>query len=291
MLGSGPHKKCRNTSYKGSENSVDRTPVPDDKTSWQLSWPDYKPVEFTDPKVLAGPVWADPVDPKGIKYNTLDSNTGINRLSHGGTYEVHQTTGAPLNPQGRTGICGRGLLGRWGPNHAADPIVTRWKRDENREKIFGSDGNPILQFVAIQRKDTGEWAIPGGMVEAGDTVSATLKKEFGEEALNSLEWDEERKTKLCAKVEEILSDGRGERIFAGYVDDPRNTDNAWMETVAVNFHDEVGAAFDQITLHAGDDAGQVKWVDIRADIALYASHANFIRAVAKLRHASENAQS
>jgi ADP-ribose pyrophosphatase len=24
------------------------------------------------------------------------------------------------------------------------------------------------------------------------------------------------------------------------VDDPRNTDNAWMETVAVNFHDETG---------------------------------------------------
>lgn len=24
------------------------------------------------------------------------------------------------------------------------------------------------------------------------------------------------------------------------MDDPRNTDNAWMETVAVNFHDESG---------------------------------------------------
>ena len=29
------------------------------------------------------------------------------------------------NPIGRTGMTGRGLLGRWGPNHAADPIVTR----------------------------------------------------------------------------------------------------------------------------------------------------------------------
>ena len=25
-----------------------------------------------------------------------------------------------------TNIIGRGLLGRWGPNFAADPIVTRW---------------------------------------------------------------------------------------------------------------------------------------------------------------------
>lgn len=29
------------------------------------------------------------------------------------------------NPLGRTGCKGRGTLGRWGPNHAADPIVTR----------------------------------------------------------------------------------------------------------------------------------------------------------------------
>ena len=27
---------------------------------------------------------------------------------------------------GRTGMTGRGLLGRFGPNHAADPIVTRY---------------------------------------------------------------------------------------------------------------------------------------------------------------------
>ena len=30
------------------------------------------------------------------------------------------------------------------------------------------------------------------------------------------------------------------QLYAGYVDDPRNTDNAWMETVAVNFHDDTG---------------------------------------------------
>lgn len=30
------------------------------------------------------------------------------------------------NPYGRTGIEGRGSLGRFGPNHAADPIATRF---------------------------------------------------------------------------------------------------------------------------------------------------------------------
>ena len=30
------------------------------------------------------------------------------------------------NPCGRTGLRGRGTLGKWGPNHAADPVVTRF---------------------------------------------------------------------------------------------------------------------------------------------------------------------
>ena len=38
-------------------------------------------------------------------------------------YSVIQ--GLPRNPAGRTGLCGRGMLFRWGPNQASDPIVTR----------------------------------------------------------------------------------------------------------------------------------------------------------------------
>lgn len=45
---------------------------------------------------------------------------------------------------------------------------------------------PILQFCAIQRKDNNEWAIPGGFVDPGEPVSQTLRREFAEEALNSL---------------------------------------------------------------------------------------------------------
>lgn len=41
------------------------------------------------------------------------------------------------------------------------------------------------------------------------------------------------------------------QIYRGYVDDPRNTDNAWMETIAYNFHDETGESVGQLKLHAG----------------------------------------
>ena len=58
-------------------------------------------------------------------------------------------------------------------------------------------------------------------------------------------------------------------MYRGYVDDPRNTDNAWMETVVLNFHDEAGTAvarcltlscsvlimaLSRFPLQAGDDA-------------------------------------
>lgn len=39
-------------------------------------------------------------------------------------YSAQNPVLVPVNPVGRTGLIGRGHLGRWGPNHAADPIVT-----------------------------------------------------------------------------------------------------------------------------------------------------------------------
>ena len=38
------------------------------------------------------------------------------------------------------------------------------------------------------------------------------------------------------------------QVYKGYVDDPRNTDNSWMETLAVNFHDDKGDMFNEFKL-------------------------------------------
>ena len=40
--------------------------------------------------------------------------------------DLNMNIKVPRNPVGRTGITGRGHLWRWGPNHAADPIVTKY---------------------------------------------------------------------------------------------------------------------------------------------------------------------
>ncbi|KAL4223989.1 ADP catabolic process [Mactra antiquata] len=273
------HVKARCKIYPRTKD-VERFKVPDDKVPWDVDFPEYSPIDFTSETVKKQPVWADPVDPNDVPaFNCIQENPKVDRNSFEG--EVQCVNGYPRNPRGRTGVTSRGSLGRWGPNHAADPIVTRWKRDKDNEKVLGADGKPILQFVAVQRRDCGEWALPGGMVDPGENRTATLIREFGEEAMNSLEASPEEK--ICIKAELETFFKGGDAIYEGYVDDPRNTDNCWMETKAINFHDEKGSGLGAFNLHAGDDAADVQWMDISSTLSLYASHIDFIKATVELR--------
>ncbi|CAF1110977.1 unnamed protein product [Rotaria sordida] len=262
-----PHYKCRSLVY---DSEAKRFYVPDDKVSWNVDFMDYKPVEYTTTKIQHNPK-ADSSDPSKItKFNQLDNK--IDRRSFTGFYYIDPITQRPRNPIGRTGMTGRGRLYHWGPNHAGDPVVTRWKRDENGSIVYrqiDSHGHlkPVLEFVAIRRRDTKQWALPGGMVDPGEAVSKTIIREFQEEAVRD-GLDENQIKRLFSK---------GYKLYASYVDDPRNTDNAWMETVAMHFHDETGRLTDHLNFQAGDDADQVVWCTIDRTLELYASHKEFLK--------------
>ena len=267
------HYRTDTTSY----GQIVRTQVPDNMVPWTVPWSDYRPVEFTAPFVLTSS-WADrELCEEGFRpgWNMVDGK--VDRISHEGEYMVGED-GSPLNIMGRTGVVGRGVLGRWGPNHAADPIVTRWKRGEDGALVKDEvSGKNILEFVSIERKDSGVWAIPGGMVEPGEKVSSTVKREFMEEALDSTDTAKENAEELREMVEKFFAEGK--EVYKGYVDDPRNTDNAWMETVAFSFHDNIGSLVGQFPLHAGDDAAKVYWMELSSKVNLYASHTDIVRRV------------
>jgi len=258
---------------------VTRTPVPDDKVDWEVDFSEYSPPVFTAPFVLTAS-WADPeLDAPEFEpqWNQLDDK--INRKSHD-VEEYKVDDGFPLNPSGRTGLKGRGVLGKWGPNHAADPVVTRWKREESGEVYIHPDSEKkVLEFVSIERKDGGGWAIPGGMVDPGECISVTLKREFMEEAMDSTAATSEENESNKVMVEEFFTGG--DEVYKGYVDDPRNTDNSWMETVAIHFHDETGEKVGKMQLKAGDDAKSLEWKEIDSSMSLYASHKDFIEKVAE----------
>lgn len=105
-----------------------RSTVADEHVPWSAAC-EYAPVLYTAKVVADQPVWADKdfltdsSASSAAKWNSVDGK--VDRRSFEGTYTLDKH-GVPQNPLGRTGMRGRGLLGRWGPNHAADPIVTRY---------------------------------------------------------------------------------------------------------------------------------------------------------------------
>ena len=187
--------------------------MPDSKVPWSEDFPGYTPVEYEDP-ILKTADWADKGNPETFA-GRLSFENSIDLSSLPEEARKNTTAGAPLNPRGRTGIKGRGLLGKWGANHAADPIVTRF--------------HPVtakLQVVVIERVDTHIWALPGGMVDPGEDVDATLRREFDEEAGNLK--DEVEKQNFRDLMRELFADGK--LVYRGYVDDPRNTVNPPLPT-------------------------------------------------------------
>lgn len=221
-----------------------RIEVPQGQKDWSVDAPDYRPPEFTHQFVETVGVeqgWADPQSPNEVDFSERFSHeTEDGKISF-------SSDGKPLNPSGRTGLEGRGLLGKWGPNQAADPIV------------FNRDANGNVALLLIQRKDTdtGEWALPGGMTDPTDKNAAQAAlRELAEEAGVSIK-------------EEQLKE-----VYAGIVDDPRNTDNAWMETRALC----AVITGERPEPTAGDDAQRAKWVSVfkLTSDGLYASHGDLV---------------
>ena len=169
------HVAARSSS--NSEYVDRRMDVPDDKVPWTVKWELYAPADWDHLTVLqnsrdkpkeTSQQWADPreitEELRAELEERITYSPGGTATKMGGCIQFNEH-GRPLNPQGRTGLCGRGLLGKWGPNYAADPIVTRFSPFSN-----------VLQVLCILRKDTDVWALPGGMVMSGESVPDVVKK-------------------------------------------------------------------------------------------------------------------
>lgn len=69
------------------------------------------------------------------------------------------------------------------------------------------------------------------------------------------------------------------------MDDPRNTDNAWMETIAVSFHDDTGLILDSVHFKTGINARGLQWQEVSNHLKLQANHIPFLKRVAELHGA------
>ncbi|OKI14223.1 NUDIX domain-containing protein [Streptomyces sp. CB03911] len=218
---------------------------------------EYTPTDITPPELLPSalahhvPTWAEAA-PTPADVPDWDQRRATALVP----FEL-DGRGWPLNPAGRTGKGGRNL-GRWGENQAADPIV-----------IAGTGSG--RRILLITRDDIHQEAIPGGMVDAGESAPAALVRELREET----------------GVD--LSDHQPIILGRDLVNDWRNSDHAWVASTSALY---VLPA--TVTATAADDALDATWypagsmADLEAAITaagrtLYAAHRPLIaRALAHL---------
>jgi ADP-ribose pyrophosphatase len=196
-----------------------------------------------DPSVLANDRfsveagWADPEDISLI----ADELSAVEA-------RFRDDDGRPLNPHGRTGIAGRGLLGFWACNLSVAATVTRTSPDTGETEILlgGSE-------------DRVDPALPKGFVLHEEVpqvaIARVLEREVG--------WQP--------------TESEGEVVFEGFTYDRRQTDHAWVETQAFLFH----GSSDKMpsTLEASGEFDEVRWwpLDAATVNRVPSDQARFIR--------------
>ena len=227
---------------------------------------DYVPARDDHPSVLQNAhTWADPVHvPEAVlAARKVWKDGALVPMAEAGIRFDHAK---PCNPYTHNGHDGRGLLGKWGVNHAADPLVTR------------SPAPNTHQVLVVYRADQAGMvpALPGGMVDLlpsgePETFTRTCQRELCEEAVD------EGAAAAAEAVKEALANGKV--VYTGVVHDPRNTKHAWIETCVVHAHLDESVAAALKLREANEEAKGVAWLDVNEGTlrALYANHGAFVR--------------
>ena len=222
-----------------------------DQAPWLVDCEEYHPPYHVDAEVLeqdrtkVDGGWADP-----------EALAAMAEVLEGREAKFRDNDGLPLNPRGRTGVAGRGLLGLWGPNLSLAAVVVR------DSTVTGA---PEILLGATD--DSQSLELPKGFL---------LPEEAGEIGLRRiLEAETGWSNSVC-----------GEVTSEGYVYDSRQTDHAWVVSRAYLVAAEDGNAPDLFT--PTDYFPEVGWWPLDAETInrIPAGQASMIRgALEKLRDA------
>ncbi len=194
------------------ESYPERQAVLDHQVSWKFPFASYAPPYFDAPIVME--------NEQKFKDELVQILTSIFGELGGEVAEINfeklvresclgkidYENDMPLNPRGRTGLAGRGVLPDWGPNYEGHPMITRLNPDK---------GN--MEVLVIKKDD--KWALPAGLGSNGESIAETLSRVVEENA----------GVTVSCLVNPIT-------VEQNYVPDARNTDNAWIEKRVVHRH-------------------------------------------------------
>nr|XP_022305861.1 transient receptor potential cation channel subfamily M member 1-like [Crassostrea virginica] len=277
------HMASRESPYPGT--SVERFPVFDKYINWEETYPAYDPVLYTKPieeypedvrplidldyielihkledvslgqedrqSILSTQTLHRPLWNVAASYNINDTNMEINRMSWIDKDGVPikyalDSYYIPLNPNGRTGLRGRGKLWRWGPNHCVKVVISRWKRFKPQNDFIKVNDKRVMEVIVLQKRASGELTLPEGKEYGQLSLYSAVCKKFMDKVFGqkNAEIDEQMsENQLVEFFQQFVEPHRGPFtgftsgiIYKGYMDDPCNTDNAWREAEVWNIH-------------------------------------------------------
>lgn len=162
------------------------------------------------------------------------------------------TSGVPINPMGRTGLRGRGLLFRWGPNHLIKAVISRVTSAVAPSSSNEMIPKPNMEILVRANAEGTSLSLIGGPVKPGKSPYSTLCDYMCEVFTDTIadhgpNYDQEEMIHTFSK---FASSSKGKKskaafatygysaylVYRGYEDSQVNTDNAWQEVETFNFH-------------------------------------------------------
>jgi|GEM_PF-2009330 len=200
--------------------------VPAVMRPWSVAWPGYTPANLNPSELLAGLTGS--VGEGSVEaIQTPDDVPPAEWLRRSAAALVPfdlDDRSWPLNPGGRTGRTGKiSQLRHWGENTAVDCVVR-------------SDEGYVLM---IRRDHLQLWAFPRWMTEPDEDPVEAMRRE------------------LLAQTGVDVSGVDPEILRRGYVEDSRETDNAWVCSVLGLF-----SIPKRVPVFAADDAVELGWFRI-----------------------------
>uniref|UniRef100_A0A5S6Q833 Uncharacterized protein n=1 Tax=Trichuris muris TaxID=70415 RepID=A0A5S6Q833_TRIMR len=219
------NKAIRNNNNTSTPESICVTRKYEDSRLYRLLAP-FDKRQWSDKLLLYAPPTYKPDCENGICANDERSSLKREHLTGDDVIVRAGEERLPLNPLGRTGVAGPGVLKTYGPYFLMMPLITR--ANKGRYEVF---------------VDLTEWS-NGKRARLPQSYTRDPEKNFlGEPLTRNIEHILARTrgepwAKLTLHAMYILANKKKHILFNGVVPDMRNTDNSWVQIVHTAYMDK-----------------------------------------------------
>jgi ADP-ribose pyrophosphatase len=196
LVGDDYHLKIRS---ERPESYPERFRIQLDSANWEVECPEYSPPYYVAKEILDA-------NKSDFEQGIMDSEKfwEHRKFYDWGLGFIRNQEQKPLNPKGRTGIEGRGALWLWGPNPMIYLIPIRFDSQSQTFEVLFQRSNDSAELI-------------NGHMRRHETL-------------------ENASSRLENKIPVNIGTWNKAEIHSGYLYDPRQTDNAWVEGKAFIFY-------------------------------------------------------